>query len=79
MKTYLILGKKKINISALKQQYGIVNLLSDMKIETKDRKNSGIDVVFTARNDCTYLLNERLNDEKEFKEIYGIEILKVEY
>ena len=34
MKTYLILGKKKINISALKRQYGLVNLLADMKIES---------------------------------------------
>ena len=35
MKTYLILGKKKINITVLKRQYGLVNLLADMKIETK--------------------------------------------
>ena len=63
MKTFLILGKKKINITKQIKEFGIESLITNIKFEVKCRNHKGLETVFTAYKDDLYCLNERMRDE----------------
>ena len=63
MKTFLILGKKEINITKQIKEFGIESLITNMKLEVKCCNHKGLETVFTAYKDDLYCLNERLRDE----------------
>lgn len=64
MKTFLILGKKKINITKQIKESGIESLITNMKFEINGHNYNGLETIFTAYKDGLYCFNERLKNEK---------------